>query len=96
MMKMMKFNLVDSRHNFFHQLIVFLIKVAISLVLIPFSLYTLAIGFWFAKATIGPFLPKLWIEKMIFYSHQLPYTLSLEDNIFRFLGSWYLEAKTWW
>lgn len=92
----LKFFFVDSRHNLFHWLIVVLIRIIISLIFIPLSIYLTAIGFLLSAETIGSYLPAAWLEKVNFYSTQLPYFALIKQALFDQLGRWYTDAPVWW
>jgi len=91
-----KFVLVDSRHNIFHWLFVVFLRIVTSAIMIPLSLYFIAIGYLISADTIDPFLPESLIEKANYYSAQLPYFQFIKQFIFSQLGHWYQDAFVWW
>lgn len=91
----LKFYFVDSRHNAFHWLVVVLIRIAQFVILIPFSAYLAAIGFFLSVEIIHPYSPPDWLDKAIFYSNQLPYFLMIKYLILSQVGHWYHEVLVW-
>jgi len=91
-----KFVFTDSRHNLFHWLIVVFIRLSYFFILAPISAYLLAIGFSLSSDTISPYLPKVWTEKLNFYSYQLPYFQTINEFVFQKLNYWYQDAPIWW
>ena len=101
-LKMKRFSLnhakliaVDSHHNLFHWLTVVFLRIIASLIMIPFSIYTMAFGLMFSVETIHPYSPPVWLEKALFYSNQLPYYQVAKKFILAELGHWYAEALVW-
>jgi len=92
----MKFPITDSRHNFLHWLIVVLIRIIISLILIPLSFYLFTIGFLLSAKTIQPYSPQIWFEKVSLYTVKLPHFQELKNFLFFKLGLWYQDAPVWW
>lgn len=92
----MELVLVDSQHNFFHQITVILIRITLSLFFIPLSLYSFSLGFMFSAETIQPYLPAVWFETVSLYSSLLPYFLLIKKFIFTQLDHWYRDAPIWW
>jgi len=92
----LKFYLTDSRHNIFHWLIVVLLRIIYSLIIVPFSTYTIALGFFLSAETIKPYSPPGWLEKAIFYSDQLPFFSLIKHFFISRLTYWYHEALVWW
>jgi len=90
-----KFYLTDSRHNFFHWLVVVLIRIFHSLILVPFSAYLAAIGIFLSAEVIQPYSPPDWLDKAIIYSNKLPYFLMIKYLILSQVGQWYKEALVW-
>lgn len=92
----LKFFLVNTRHNLFHWLVVVLIRLFYSLILVPLSVYFVAIGFLLSENTTQSALPEIWFEKITFYSSQLPYFQQIERYLIAQLGHWYKDAPVWW
>ena len=90
-----KFTLVDSRHNFFHWLVVVLIRILQALILVPFSAYLAALGLFLSVEVIQPYSPPDWIDKAIFYANKLPYFLMIKYLILSQVGHWYKEVLVW-
>lgn len=90
-----KFIVIDSRHNILHWLLVVLIRLLFSLIFIPLSFYLFAIGYALSADTIEPYLPKAIIEKVYFFSEQLPTFRLIKESIFAYLGPWYEKAFVW-
>jgi hypothetical protein len=88
--------IVNSHHNLFHWLTVVFLTIVHSLIMIPFSLYTMAFGLMFSVETIHPYSPPVWLEKALFYSNQLPYYQVAKKFILTELGHWYTGALVWW
>jgi hypothetical protein len=87
---------VDSRHNFIHQIIVILTRIALSLFFVPLSLYSFSLGFMFSAETIQPYLPAVWFETTNLYSNLLPYFPLIKKFIFAQLNHWYRDTPVWW
>jgi hypothetical protein len=85
-----------SRHNFGHWLLVVLTRI-ISLALMgTVGAYLMFIGFKLSEDTV-----KLWLstqnqEKLKILISLLPYSQIIQEEMFRRLGDWYLEAQSWW
>lgn len=92
----MRFIFLDSRHNLSHWLTVVFIKIIFFLIILPLSLYLVAIGFLLSGTTIRPYLPFLWFAKIAFYSAQLPYLQLSKQFFISQLNHWYKDAPVWW
>lgn len=90
-----KFYLTDSRHNFFHWLVVVLIRIIYSLILVPFSTYLAALGIFLSAEVIQPYSPPDWLDKAIIYSSKLPCFLMIKYLILSQVGRWYKETLVW-
>ena len=91
----MKLVLVDTKHNFFHWLVVVISRTIISSIFILLSFYFIALGFLFSAKTIEPFIPIAWTEKINFYSTQLPFFQLIKQSLLSQLGHWYQDAQVW-
>lgn len=90
-----KFYLTDSRHNFFHWLVVVFIRIIHSAIIVPFSAYLMALGLFLSVEVILPYSPPDWIDKALFYANKLPYFLMIKYLILSQIGHWYKEAMVW-
>ncbi len=92
----LRFPIADSRHNPLHWLIVVLIRIIISIFLIPLSFYLFTLGFLLSAETIQPYSPPIWFEKVSLYITKLPYFQELKNLVFFKLGPWYQDVPVWW
>jgi hypothetical protein len=89
--------LVDSgSHNFFHWLVVVVIRLFIFLMISAVSSYLAAIGFLLSREIMGQYLPATWLVKINFYFTQLPYFQLIKQVLFGQLGHWYQDTLVWW
>ncbi len=88
--------LVDSGHNFFHRLVVILMRIGYSCLWVPAGVYLLTIGFVISADSIKPFLPKVLFEQITFFSLRIPFLPVIKQTIFSQLNHWYKDAPGWW
>jgi hypothetical protein len=92
----LKLVFVDSKHNFFHYLVVLFLKITKLIIFLPVSAYLLAFGLAISITTIKPIFSGSILLYAQYYSHQLPYFMTLKNQLFDSLKFFGLEAPVWW
>ncbi len=86
----------SKKHNFFHWLIVILIRIVYFLVAVPLTIYPIAVGSCFFEKAINPFPPSI-IFRIInsFFFSFLPFFSRIDVFIEQQRYIW-ARTPTWW
>lgn len=92
----MKFSLTGQGHNFFHWLVVVLIRGFLFFVFLPLNFYFMALGFFLSQKTLALYLSPLTVKRINSCVNLLPYFLKIKTSLFNLLNHWYQNASFWW